>query len=246
MKKQAITLFLFLYSFFSCQNMRIEYDYEVTNTIFNKKFSFPAVLIVDKKGQKIYSTQFGIIDNEQTEHENGNVFFLIEQGTYNYVLYANNSNEHIISDEIEGKKYLFRDSFIPINYQITSENKIIDNVQLTKAEAEFRGRKYIIWFDSTSGIKGGPWKFSNLPGIAYEIYDVDNLFRWTLKKIKSTETEIENPTNNQEFSNLLSYKEYPKIKYPSEVYIHHANTGGNYNRIEQSRDGLEKVFEWEK
>ena len=242
-----MTILILLYSFINCQNLQIEYNYEVTNTMFSKKFAFPAVLLIDKKGQKIYNVQFGITDDKKTENENGNVFFLIEKGTYGYILYSNNLNEHIISDEIDGKKYLFRDNYNEIMYDITDEKKNIDNVKLTKATTDFRGRKYIIWFDHSTEFKGGPWKFSNLPGIAYEIYDEDNLFRWTLLKIKNTKTEITTPINNNELlKESLPYKEYPKIKYPSEVFIQNDNSVGKYKTIEQNRDGLEKVFEWEK
>lgn len=204
MKKNIILIFLFFNTFLSFgQNLYINYKFEVRNTMFNKLFEFPASLQLDKTGQKLYNVSYGIAAQAKEESQT-----LIDTAKYSYVLYSNNSDVHYISDVIRNKTYFFEDAFSPIKFNIEKEFKMEKNIKLTKAEAEFRGRKYVIWFDASSSIKGGPWKFTNLPGIAYEIYDENNIFHWTLQNIVKKIDSIKNPFTNLSQS-VISYKEYP-------------------------------------
>lgn len=245
MKKYTILVLLFFNAFLClAQNLYINYKYEVKNTMFNKLYEFPAILQLDKDGQKLYSVSYGIAEQAKKDNLNSG-FSIIDTAKYTYVLYSNNSEKHYISDVIHKKTYLFEDTFSLIKFNITKEYKIDKNIKLTKAEAEFRGRKYIIWFDASSSIKGGPWKFSNLPGIAYEIYDEENIFRWTLQNIVKKTTPFKNP-----FVDLgqpvTSFKEYPALKYTTSVHQNNSATNnGEYVRYNQKRDGLEILFEWE-
>ena len=213
--------------------------------MLNKVFEFPASLKLDNKGQKLYKVQFGISGQVGNTKE---TFSLIDKGSHSYILYSNSEKSHIILDEINGKNYLFRDDFFPLKYEITADSKMIDNIILKKAKTEFRGREYVIWFDSSSPLKGGPWKFTNLPGIAYEIYDVENLFHWSLQSINKLEGTIKKPFTAEELEKQsILYTEYPKLKYTSSVFFSNGTkSGGSYQQVQQNRDGLEKIFEWEK
>lgn len=57
------------------------------------------------------------------------------------------------------------------NWLLTEEYKEVQGKKLQKATASFRGRYYIAWCDLENPISIGPWKFNNLPGLAYEISD---------------------------------------------------------------------------
>ncbi|SNV48360.1 GLPGLI family protein [Chryseobacterium taklimakanense] len=243
--KKIITLFLLIIiTLFNGQTWNISYEYKVKNLLFNDEFTFPASLIVDNKEKSLYTVQFGIVNQIDTK-VNAGAFSLIDRSSYKYVLFSNKPNAFTIGDEINGKKYIFKDSIPVMDYEIKNESKLINNIKLYKAEVLFRGRKYVIWHDPYSKIKAAPWKFANFPGLAYEIYDEDNLFRWTLQKIEKSESEIRNPVEALEVNNnFLSYVEYPKLKYPS-IYIQDEVKNNSINKS-QNRDGLEKLFEWEK
>lgn len=246
MKKILLFILLSVFNTYYSQNLLLHYNYEVTNPMFNRTFDFPAVLLMDGKGQKMYSVLFGIADSEANSENNPGTLFLIEKGSYSYAIYKGQNNEHLISDEIGGKRYIFRDTFLPLKYELTGETKTEKNIKLTKATTEFRGRKYIIWFDASSKIKGGPWKFTNLPGIAYEIYDGDSLFRWTLQRIENVNMAAGNLVQPKEFAAPpLLYTEYPKLKYPTKAFIKDDTGKSGFQMVQQTRDGLEKVFEWE-
>lgn len=242
MKKLSLIVFLLYCSSIICQTFQVKYNYEVKNTILGKNFAFPANLYTDILGKKIYTVRFGIEEHSSNIEDN----FLIEKGSYDYMLYSDNSEKNIISDVIGDTTYYFIDNIPKINYQITNETKDIDKIKLKKANAEFRGRKYVIWFSVSDKIKGGPWKFVDLPGLAYEIYDEDGLFKWTLQEIENSRVVIKNPFANKEM-NALPYSEYPKLKYNTPVFYQQGVTrNDNMKEIGQKRDGLEKVFEWEK
>lgn len=248
MKKLILLFLVLLFSISNCQGLEIQYKFEVKNTLFNELYEFPAILFLDNKNQQLYTVQYGISEQAKDNTGDSGDFSLIEKGSYSYILYHNNKNIYFIGDKINGKNFIFKDDFSPIKYELKDESKIINNIKLKKAEAEFRGRNYIIWYDPSAEIKGGPWKFTNLPGIAYEIYDNENLFRWTLQKIEKIKSNIKNPFTFKEIQQeALPYTEYPKLKYTSQVYKKDASQNkGNFSKFEQNRDGLEKTFEWEK
>lgn len=248
MKKVILLFFVLLFSLSYCQSLEIQYKFEVKNAMFNDLYEFPAVLFLDDTGQQLYTVQYGISDQAKNNGGDNGTFSLIEKGSYSYILYHNNKKIDLIGDRISGKKFIFKDDFSPVKYELKDESKVIDNIKVKKAEAQFRGRNYIIWYDPSAKIKGGPWKFTNLPGIAYEIHDDENLFRWTLQKIEKVKSIIKNPFSITEIDQeALPYTEYPKLKYTSQVYRKDASQNkGNFTKFEQNRDGLEKTFEWEK
>lgn len=229
------------------QNLTVHYKYEVRNAMSNRLFEFPAVLQIGAKNSKLYKVQYGIADQIKNNDENSKGSLLIDKGSYGYTLYSTNVNNYMIEDEINGKKFLFNDEVVPLTYVMKDEAKLSGNIKLKKAETEFRGRKYIIWYDPSAKVKGGPWKFSNLPGLAYEICDEENLFRWQLLNIENRPEKLENPFINKETADVLPFTEYPKLKYTTKVFMQNdTEKKGTYREFQQKRDGLEKTFEWER
>lgn len=80
--------------------------------------------------------------------------------------------------------YLVVDTLNNFNWKISFETRKINGETCTRAETEFRGRKYIAWFKKDSLVKAGPWKFGGLPGIIFEVSDTENIYRYTLEKIE--------------------------------------------------------------
>lgn len=81
------------------------------------------------------------------------------------------SKKLIVSESLI-KKYYFEDKYPEIKWKITSELKEIGNLKCTKAEGEYKGRIYNVWFTTELPIEGAPWKLLGLPGIILEAYDV--------------------------------------------------------------------------
>lgn len=74
--------------------------------------------------------------------------------------------ERVLGDNVK----IVSDSF-RINWQISEDTKVINEMVLQKAECDFRGRHYIAWFNSKIPISDGPWKLRGLPGLIIEAYD---------------------------------------------------------------------------
>lgn len=85
-----------------------------------------------------------------------------------------------------------------------------------------------------------------MPGLVYEASDDTESFRWELKSFKTSKDEIKNPFLNIT-DKVLSYKEYPKLRYGlSQELMDALKQNPNNKTFEQERNSLEKKFEWEK
>jgi GLPGLI family protein len=239
MKKSILLIFLFFYSTFFGQTTLIEYDFRVN--IF-QPFLFNSKLYFDSKGNKKYTVWYGIAGQVKMGINKNAV---IDKRYFEYILYTNPSlNDYFIYDEINRKKVYFKDKKTNIKYTLEKEKRELQGVILSKALTEFRGRKYTLWYDSKSNVKVGPWKFSNVPGLVYEIYDETSTFKWELKSINASEENIsQNPLKGNQF---IDYIEYPKLKYGlSEQLKEDLKTMPNNKMVEQERTSLEIKFEWE-
>lgn len=72
-----------------------------------------------------------------------------------------------------------------INWKISGETKQVQQYTLQKATATFGGRNWVAWFSREIPFNEGPFKFSGLPGLVFEIYDTKKNFIYNL--IKSQE-----------------------------------------------------------
>lgn len=96
----------------------------------------------------------------------------------------------LISKVDDFKVYYIREDIPNFKWQLQEEYKNINGVNLQKATTHFRGRNYTAWCDLETPISIGPWKFNNLPGLAYEITDdaKDYHYEWYL--IKQTPPKV--------------------------------------------------------
>jgi GLPGLI family protein len=67
--------------------------------------------------------------------------------------------------------FLYTESIPIINWSISNVTSTIASHTCQKATAEFRGRKYEVWFTSEIPINAGPWKFGGLPGLILKVTD---------------------------------------------------------------------------
>ncbi|WP_124642023.1 GLPGLI family protein [Amniculibacterium aquaticum] len=83
-----------------------------------------------------------------------------------------------------GQKYhMIKDDY-SINWKITKgKSKKILNYDCELAEADFRGRKWQVWFAKDIPISTGPWKLHGLPGLILEAKDIDGIFNYSAKEI---------------------------------------------------------------
>lgn len=227
------------------QTLNVQYNAQVKNDFANAYYSFPAVLESDsKKRVKLYYVEFGIIEDSKAISDNIGVITSKEK--FRYQLYSSSSVKPIISDDIQGKKYLLQDDFGEFKWKLIDETKTKNNILLSKAITNFRGRNYVIWYDKSISTYYGPWKFNNVPGLIYEISDETQSFKWELVSYQISNAEINNPFINTT-DKLLDYREYTRLRYGlSPELIEALKQNPNNQIFEQERNGLEIKFEWEK
>lgn len=80
------------------------------------------------------------------------------------------------------------DTLNNFDWKISAETKEINGETCTRAETDFRGRKYVAWFKRDNLIKAGPWKFGGLPGIIFEISDTEKIYNYSLESIEYTDS----------------------------------------------------------
>lgn len=107
-----------------------------------------------------------------------------------------------------------------INWHISGETKKIQQYTLQKATARFGGRNWVAWFAKEIPFNEGPFKFSGLPGLIFEIYDTGKNFIYNL--IKSEELPGLFPTEGFLESNFgnkaISITEKQKQKLLTEFF----------------------------
>lgn len=113
---------------------------------------------------------------------------------------------------VNRKSKTYKDSLHPFRWQIEQEQKIVAGRLCRKATMNFRGRSYTAWFDETTPMNNGPWKFGGLPGLILEIYDSTFTVFWRIKKLE--EQVIQMPVFSDNVSETyLDFKKGYKEKF---------------------------------
>ena len=243
MKLYCLSIFTFLSLGFRAQVIQADYTFAVHNKILHNTREFPANVKFDTQSQiRLYKVQFGI----DSSGDLPNNFFTSKRKPV-YFIYGKASESITIFENVPNVKetdYVFTDNY-PMKWILSKETKMLENIKLSKAEVDFRGRHYIAWYDEKVKIPVGPWKFKNTPGLIYEIYDDQNSFKWSLNQFNAHGDSIKNPFETYT-GDIISYHEYPQLRYglTPELKKELAKVPNNQMK-EQERNGLEIQFEWE-
>lgn len=97
-----------------------------------------------------------------------------------------------------------------IKWVLYSDTKIINGIKCQMAATNKYGRRWIAYFSKEYPQSLGPYKFSGLPGLIFELYDIRYDYHFILEK-------IEKYTDDFDF-NLNEYKNYSKAKYLKAKY----------------------------
>lgn len=243
--KKSILLFL-IFCLVNCINAQ---SYEYTYEFIKKEYptnipikKIAKVLASVESTQSLYT--LNKIENEKQEVKNYADYVVLPENDYQYILYSENGRNYQIQDFIQGKYYHLYDT-PAMNWNLSSETKILKGTKLYKATTNFRGRNYTVWYEKNDKIKAHPWKFNGIPGIVVEAYDDQDDFHWTLVGKHESNLKISNLFKGTE--TFQDYSIYPKLRYALSPKME-AALSQNPNRtiFEQPRVDLEIKFENEK
>ncbi|WBV57537.1 GLPGLI family protein [Chryseobacterium daecheongense] len=96
----------------------------------------------------------------------------------------------IYSDKIENINFGYKEKSPAMQWKLIDEKKNVLTYECYKAEATFRGRKFIAWYTKDIPIADGPYKFAGLPGLILEVYDDQENFHYKLLAITKKSQNI--------------------------------------------------------
>jgi len=220
------------------------YDVDIPNT---RKGT---LLINLKERSSIYfnsenSLSSGISLNE----EDSRIAIVDGSDDIEFVRMYDKTNEIIYSDFHRKDTYLITDTIQDYTWDTSyTETKKIGNILCNKATLDFRGRKYIAWYDPNYNVNFGPWKFRNTPGLIINVYDQTETYNWTVTKINYVTSDkylIE--FDEEKFKNISLYDfvQLIEIKDPLNVSNSKLPRGGTVKVTYYFRNGMETKYEWE-
>lgn len=229
--------------------------YTVEYNVYLNSLERNGTLYFIKNGSSFYFETAKTKSSEKTnEIESGVIEQKIVVGNskknVRYQIYLSQKDTLKNIDYINDKQVVSFETFPKMTWEISDEIKTISNYKCNKATTIFRGRKYTAWFSSELPIHFGPWKFTGLPGLIFEIYDETKAFSWYVSKINLNQESIPSIPG---IANLekLSFKEFiikdeqSKKDLTNQMMLKYIDRGAEIVGSEYNR-GRETVFEWEK
>lgn len=83
------------------------------------------------------------------------------------------------------KFFIYEDNVLSPKWEIKNENKTILGYKCQKAETNYRGRNWIVWFTPEIPISDGPWKLYGLPGLILQAEDKKDEFNFICVGIRN-------------------------------------------------------------
>lgn len=130
----------------------------------------------------------------------------------NHQVWKNFSNNTYKFKNVLGvQAYVFSDDLPDLQWKLEDGKKDLLGYSCQKATTHFAGRDYIAWFTSAIPIPDGPYKFSGLPGLILEIYDVTGDYKFILSGLEKVSKTITELNANNITKELKSSKDYNAV-----------------------------------
>ncbi|WP_294249761.1 GLPGLI family protein [uncultured Chryseobacterium sp.] len=107
---------------------------------------------------------------------------------------------------------------VVLKWVLYSDTKMINGVKCQMAATNKYGRRWIAYFSKDYSQPVGPYKFTGLPGLIFELYDTRDDYHFTLAKVEKYTDEFE--------FNLGQYKNFDKAKYLKAKYNYEFTPAG--------------------
>ncbi|AZQ64013.1 GLPGLI family protein [Flammeovirga pectinis] len=154
---------------------------------------------------------FGIITKEQGMQGGLNFLASLPKSKFNYSIFKSNGILEF-NDRLFGVNYTYQEKIEDVmKWKLHSDKKIIANYRCQKATVGYAGREYEAWFTMDIPISEGPYKFTGLPGLIVELYDLkkDYHFKLTYFKKSTLQKPITKPILSEA---QVTHQKYLKIR----------------------------------
>lgn len=170
--------------------------------------------------QRSRETKSFIFDRTQMENLRSNVNYVVEKDFPNQTL--------VYKDRIGRDQYSYPERATMV-WKIFPETTKIGDYKAQKAETQYGGRIWEVWFATDLPYQDGPYKFSGLPGLIVKVQDKDGEYSFDLIQVKKIE---ELPTFESRGQNISLTRDQflamrQKFKSDPEGYMQaERNSGG--------------------
>jgi len=180
--------------------------------------TFSCVLRIGENGSKFYDyTSFqldsvsglpGVSDDTLLEYRKR------EDSAENYfdrVLYNDlAAGKMMVYASIIPDRYRYEESLPNINWTLVPGNETICGYVCKKAEGEYQGRRWTVWYAEEVPVPFGPWKLTGLPGLVMKGQDSEGNHTFTAISFRQGEGEI----GEEKIPNVVktSHEKFEKMK----------------------------------
>lgn len=215
MKKSIITFLLLITNYFFAQKINPNYNTAVTYNgelqIGDKIRKNEEFVLLIEESSYYFGSKQSFINDSKTDEERENVPFgdLSEFSSYFKERVYYSHNNFSVFQHIYGSRLAYNEKAMT-NWVLYSDTKIINGVKCQMAATNKYGRRWIAYFSKEYPFSYGPYKFSGLPGLIFEIYDTRNDYHFTLTSIKKNNAQLK--------IRLSQFKFIDKKKYTETCY----------------------------
>ena len=218
--KFRVLLILLIISFnLKSQNQRFLYEYKsIPDSLHRDNIESELMALdVSEKFSKFYSYnnyKYDSISKSNIDKEISDYNLKIKKSKNSYIIIKDYPDFTIsLISRIGQTKYNVKDERT-LKWNILSENDVLGNFKIQKAETKFAGRKWMAWFTTEIPIQEGPYKFRGLPGLILKISDDTNSHSFVLVGIQKL-NNINSKTDNFVFdfgtNQNISQEKYKQI-----------------------------------
>lgn len=178
--KVIILLAFFIGIFFHAQTNRYIYELRLKMDSTDHDYQkYYMILDIGKNETKFYGRDLLISDSINKKFGNMESKHTDMTGQIVKRKTGSSTNENFLNIKFDYYTYSTTD---PIHWKIYNETKKFNDYIVQKATADFGGRHWTAWFSTDVSLNEGPYKFTGLPGLVFEIYDDKNNFIYKLVK----------------------------------------------------------------
>lgn len=140
-----------------------------------------------------------------------------------------------------------------LDWKILTETKLIVGKKCQKATCSLGGRNYVAWFCAELPYPAGPYKFTGLPGLIFELESLDGFVKYSLLNIdlnKPANVIISAPSHGRNFTSKKDLIEADKkhhenkTKQMAAFIAQKGIKGASIYREAPINYFIEKEYEW--
>lgn len=248
-------LFIFPILIYSQSNIVVEYSHGSSTSNIEKSKSI--VLYANNERAKQIHSKSQINDGNEygaSLNDDGSITIIEEPTDFNNVwFYEASTNDVVKSVKNPKSNFIVYDTGLDYNWEIKDEIDSIGDYQVVRATTNFRGRTFTAWFAPSIPISFGPWKLKGLPGLILKMYDHQQKYTWSVRKLNFNAEFSEDTLKPQisEDAEEMTYQEALELSdrlQNEKSRIRNTKLGGrgnNFKTVRHREQELEIIYEWE-